>query len=120
MSKLQELQLCAALITVEASAALFCAADRTAQPEIVSQKGQVAARCMYSFALFRRFAELLTEFEYAGAGRAGCDVNTVKAEQRNEERVQIIVMAAEVKGAAFAADRTDCPGNLTGWYYFGI
>jgi hypothetical protein len=47
---------------------------------------------MYGFALFRRFAELLTEFEYAGRRRKGrFDVNTVKTEQRNEKRVQIIV-----------------------------
>ncbi len=75
---------------------------------------------MYGFALLRRFAELLFKLENAGAGRAGCNVNTVKTEQRNEERVQIIVLTAEVKVAAFAADGTDCPGNLTGRYYFRI
>lgn len=120
MSKLQELQLCAALITVETAAALLRAADRAAPPPIVPQKGQVAIRCMHSLALFRRLAKFLSYLKYAGTGRAGCNINAVETEKRNKKSVKIIIMAAEMKGAAFAADRTDCPGNLTGGYYFGI
>ncbi len=120
MSKLQELQLCAALITVEAPAALLRFADGAAQPKIVPQKGKVAIRRMRGLALFRRLAKLLPQLEYTGAGRAGCNVNAVKTEQRNKKRMKVIIMAAEMKGAAFAADGTDCPGNLAGGYYFGI
>lgn len=120
MSKLKELQLCAALITIVAAAALFRAAGRAVKTEIIPEKSQVTVRRVNTFSLFCRFSKLLFQLEYTGTGRTGRKINAVKPQKRNKKRMKIIVMAAEMKGTAFAADRTDCPGNLTGRYYFGI